>query len=83
MLLISTLGRVIRSVLKSAEHARAIRDLRAMSDRDLKDIGVSRAEIEAVVTGRQASDLAARAPVGDAVRANNRFGIGRTATADA
>ena len=50
----SILTRAVRAVTRSVEHARAIRQLQAMSDRDLRDIGIARAEIEAVVTGKVA-----------------------------
>ena len=52
MFLIEALRRAIASVARQFEHARAIRQLQAMSDRDLRDIGIARAEIDALVTGQ-------------------------------
>ena len=46
-------GRMLLSAAKRREERRAIESLRAMSDHQLKDIGLSRSEIvHAVVTGR-------------------------------
>ena len=51
MSLVTLVRRVIRTIGRHVEHARAVRQLQAMSDRDLRDIGIARAEIDALVTG--------------------------------
>lgn len=65
------LSQAVRAVSQTVEHARAIRQLEAMSDRELRDIGIARAEIEAVVTGKTARpnvDPALVRPTGSANR---------------
>ena len=65
------LTQAVRAMTQAVEHARAIRQLSAMSDRDLRDIGIARAEIEAVVTGKLARpnvDPALVRPTGSANR---------------
>ena len=52
MILIDMLRKALRAVTTRVDHLRAIRQLQAMSDRELSDIGIVRAEIEAIVTGR-------------------------------
>jgi len=65
------LTEAVRAVTKTVEHARAMRQLSAMSDRELRDIGINRAEIEALVTGtleRPNVDPALVRPAGSANR---------------
>jgi uncharacterized protein YjiS (DUF1127 family) len=45
----SLLSDAIFGKLRSSEQSRAIRDLKAMTDKDLADIGISRYDIERVV----------------------------------
>lgn len=66
------LTKAVQAIAKSVEHAPAIRQLQAMSDRDLRDIGVSRAEIEAIVTGKTARPNVEPALIRPAGSANRR-----------
>ena len=52
MSLIDILRRAVSGLSQKMNQARAIRQLQAMSDRQLSDIGIVRAEIDAVVTGK-------------------------------
>ncbi|MEM7057006.1 MAG: DUF1127 domain-containing protein [Pseudomonadota bacterium] len=52
MSLINVIRDAVHAVARTVDQNRAIRQLNAMSDRELRDIGVARAEIEALVTGK-------------------------------
>jgi len=77
------LTQAVRAVSQTVEHARAIRQLEAMSDRDLRDIGIARAEIEAVVTGRTERPNVDPALVRPAGSANRRRAPATRAVLDA
>ena len=84
MFLIDMLRSAVHSVTERIEHGRAIRQLRAMSDRELSDIGIVRAEIEAVVTGTMGRGAPDPALVRPTVRvANSRGAPAPRATLDA
>ena len=77
------LTKAVRAMTQMVEHAHAIRQLRAMSDRELRDIGIARAEIEAVVTGKVARASTDPALVRPTAAANRRHAPMAQATFDA
>jgi len=83
MSLITFFRRAVAMVARNIEHAQAIRQLQAMSDRELRDIGIARSEIDALVTGaihRPNVDPALVRPAGAANRRAAPVGL---STADA
>jgi uncharacterized protein YjiS (DUF1127 family) len=79
----TALGRVIVALGKAVgrwqEHRTAVRELAALDDRMLSDIGISRSEIPAVVAGGARAAAAASAGDSDALEAFRRWNLSRIA----
>lgn len=56
MIFAATIRRIYAATARSLENAKAVRELQAMTDRELDDIGITHDQIEAFVHGRANRD---------------------------